>query len=214
MTDRHLDDDELLDVALGADDGAAFTAHLADCPDCHARYRELDEAVRGIVVAAPSVAPPAGFSGRVLEAAGPSRRNRRLVPILVAAAAVVLGLAAGVGGTLLLTGAEPAATSHRADAVATLVTDDGDIIGTAALADLEGQPHLVLSVSSGRPGASYDCILVDADGGRTHGGTWSLGDGYGSSGGAGVWLVPVEGEPPVAVELEAGPDKIWARADF
>lgn len=214
MTDRHLDDDELLDVALGADDGAASTAHLADCPECHERYRELDEAVRGTVVAAPSVAPPAGFSGRVLEAAGAGRRPRRWAPILVAAAAVVLGLLAGVGGTLLLTGDEPAATSPRADAVATLVTGDGDVVGTAALADLDGQPYVVLSVSSGRPGASYDCTLLDASGGRTDGGSWTLGDGYGSAGGAGMWLVPVDGVPPVAVELGAGPDRIWARADF
>ncbi|GAB3813120.1 hypothetical protein GCM10028820_07330 [Tessaracoccus terricola] len=213
MTDeRHLDDEELLDVALGAGDGTE-TAHLADCPECHERYRELDAGVRSMLAAAPSVAPPAGFSGRVLAARAPRARSRRAT-LLAAAAAVVLGLAAGVGGTLLLTRDGPPATAPRADAVSTLVTGGGDVVGTAALTDLSGRPYVMLSISSGRPGASYDCVLVDAAGGRTHGGSWTLGDGYGSSRGAGVWMVPVEGEPPVGVELGSGPDQVWARADF
>lgn len=213
MTDeRHLDDGELLDIALGAGDGSEAT-HLADCPDCHERYGRLDEGMRGLLVTAPSVDPPAGFSGKVLAARVP-RAPVRKAPVLAVAAAVVLGLAAGVGGTLLLTREGPSAAAPRADAVSALVTGEGDVVGTAALADLSGRPYVMLSISAGRPGASYDCVLVDAAGGRTDGGSWTLGDGYGTGGGAGVWMVPVEGDPPVGVELEVGPGRVWARADF
>lgn len=218
MTERHPDDDILLELALGAGDGVEadrVSAHLADCPDCHARYRELDEAMREVLVAAPSVAPPAGFSGRVLAAATGNRRTRHRAPLLLAAAAAaVLGLVAGIGGTLVLTRDEPAATAPHTEAVGVLATGDGRSVGTAAVARLHGEAVLLVSISAGRPGATYECLIVDSAGGRTSGGTWTLDGSYGPAGGSGVWLVPLAGDDPAAVELRSERGSIWARAEL
>ncbi|MCC2594547.1 hypothetical protein LKO27_14165 [Tessaracoccus sp. OS52] len=219
MTDRHLDEDELLDVALGSGDAQTrdrFNAHLADCPDCQARYTELDEAMREALVAAPAVAPPAGFEGRVLASPDVAprlrQRPRAWVPLLAAAAAVVLGLVAGIGGTLAYLGAQPPDAETLASSV--LTTEGGDVVGTAALASVDDEEFLLLSITAGRAGVAYDCILVADDGSRTSGGSWELAQGPYGSGGSGVWVVPVPDERPVSVELRVDDATTWARAEF
>jgi len=72
MTDHVADDDF---VALALDelepaDRARLSAHLAACGSCRAEYAEVEESVLGAMAAAPSIAPPPGFSGRVLTAMG------------------------------------------------------------------------------------------------------------------------------------------------
>lgn len=73
-------------------------------------------------------------------------------------------------------------------------------------------PVLVLSVTEGRPGATYECVLLGADGSRTSGGTWTLADpGYGRTP-SGAWLVQVDRTGVVGVELVTPEGKVWASA--
>ena len=77
---------------------------------------------------------------------------------------------------------------------------------------LDAGPVLVLSITGGRPGATYECVLLGADGSRTSGGTWTLADpGYGRTP-SGAWLVPVDRTGVVGVELVTPEGKVWASA--
>ena len=225
MTDRHPDPDQLVALALadlGADQQEELTAHLAGCATCRDDYAALSDGVQQALAATPAVAPPAGFSGRVMAAMNASApavttlRPRRRTWQLVAAAAVV-GLVAGVGGTLATTAwvtRPPAAEDHRAPVAAALLSAKGDSVGSAGLATLNGRRYLLLNVTSGRPGASYECILVSADGQRTSGGSWALTDEYGAGVASGSWLVPITGAQPATVELVAPSGTVWSRAGF
>ena len=72
----HLDDDTLTALALGHRDAGAegVADHLRVCPACAAALADLAAAVRGTLAAAPSIAPPDWFAGRVL-AAGRAERE-------------------------------------------------------------------------------------------------------------------------------------------
>ena len=70
---EHPTGDELVALALqavGAPERERLSEHLAGCAACREEYAHLADAVHGTLAAAPSVAPPAGFSGRVLAAMG------------------------------------------------------------------------------------------------------------------------------------------------
>ncbi|HSN43902.1 MAG TPA: hypothetical protein VLR88_07575, partial [Propionibacteriaceae bacterium] len=187
-------------------------------------YAAVADGVQQVLTATPAVAPPAGFSGRVLEAMaaaeGPTTirtgfvRPRRRTYVLVAAA-IALGLAIGVGGTL-------AATTIRQRVVATehvpvasqLLNSKGESVGSAGLATLDGRSYLLINVTTGRPGASYECILVGENGTRTSGGSWSLTDEYGTGVASGSWLVPLSGAQPASVELVTASGNVWSRGRF
>jgi len=227
MSDWHPESDELVSLALGdvtSETSEQLTAHLATCAECRDEYAALSDGVQQVLVATPAVAPPAGFSGRVLAAMaaadGPtvtrieSVRPRRRTFVLVAAA-IVLGLAVGVGGTL-------AATTMRQRVVATdhvpvaaqLLNAKGESVGSAGLATLDGRSYLLINVTTGRPGASYECVLVGQDGKRTSGGSWSLTDEYGTGVASGSWVVPVTGAQPASVELVSPSGNVWSRSTF
>ncbi len=227
MSDWHPESDELVALALGdvtSVEQEQLTGHLATCAECRDEYAALSDGVSQVLTATPALAPPAGFSGRVLAAMaaadGPtvtdiaSVRPRRRTFVLVAAA-IVLGLALGVGGTL-------AATTLRQRAVATehvpvaaqLLNAKGESVGSAGLATLDGRSYLLINVTTGRPGASYECILVGRNGARTSGGSWSLTDEYGTGVASGSWLVPVTGAHPASVELVSPSGNVWAKSGF
>lgn len=226
MTERHPAPDELVGLALaevGPAEQEHLAAHLAGCAACRADYAELSDGLAQALAATPPVAPPAGFSGRVLTAMGAERapvpltdaRPRRR-PALLLAAAVLVGLLAGVGGTLATTawiGRSPTAP-HHVPVAAQLLTAKGEAVGSVGLATLGGHEYLLLNVTTGRPGASYECVLVGSDGVRTSGGSWALGEEYGSGVASGAWLVPLAGAPPATVELVAPTGTVWSRARF
>ena len=102
---EHPTGDELVALALqavGAPERQRLSEHLAACAHCRAEYAELEEGIQQTLAAAPSIAPPAGFSGRVLTAMGiaeplpvpaaaaPISRGRRWWTPLGAAAAALL----------------------------------------------------------------------------------------------------------------------------
>lgn len=76
MTELHPGDEALTDLALAEVDSPTrdrLTGHLSRCETCRARYAALADAVEHVLVAAPRVEPPAGFSQRVLVATGLDR---------------------------------------------------------------------------------------------------------------------------------------------
>ncbi len=109
--------------ALDDAERAAFEEHLAGCPACREEVDELLPAVRALPVSVDPVDPPPALKARImaevereaslLAAAGPEAdrpaggRRRlslgipRLVPVAVAAALLVVGLAIGIGVTQL-----------------------------------------------------------------------------------------------------------------
>ena len=229
MTDRHPHPDELVALALaevGPEAQERLVAHLAGCPACRDDYAECSDGLAQALAAAPAVAPPAGFSGRVLAAMGTTQsvapldavtapRPRRRT-VLLMAAAVLLGLLAGIGGTLATTAwlERPAATDQRLPVAAPLLTAKGEAVGSVGLATLNGRSYLLLNVTTGRPGATYECILVGRDGQRTSGGSWTLTQEYGTGSASGAWLVPLSGEPPAGVELVAPSGTVWSQGRF
>lgn len=223
MTDWHPDPDQLVALALADPDSAEaerLVAHLAGCAPCRDDYGEFSDGLQQTLAAAPSVAPPAGFSGRVLaamlpapsSAASPAPQRRPRIRVLAAAAA--LGLVVGVGGTMTVSswlGRPPDSGTQHPPVAASLVTSAGETVGSVGIATRSGRSYLLLNVTSGRPGASYECFLVDQEGQRSSGGRWSLTTEYGAEAASGSWLVPLDGEPPVGVELVAPSGAVWAR---
>lgn len=225
MTERHPDPDQLTALALADvsfQEQEQLAAHLVVCAACRADYAEISDGLQQALATAPSLAPPAGFSGRVLAAMG-SGQPRAVAPArsrpfwLSVAAAVLIGLLAGVGGTFAVINVwnrPPESAVSHTPVAGQLLTSSGEAVGSAGLALLDGRSYLALNVTVGKPGATYECILVGGDGRRTSGGTWTLSDEYGSGEASGSWLVPVTGEPPASVELVAQSGRVWARGSF
>lgn len=225
MTDWHPDADELVGLALAeatATDQERLLAHLSSCPSCHEQYAGLIDGVQRALAATPAVAPPAGFSGRVLAGMGapetvPDANAGRRWPrwsVLVAAA---IGVVVGVGATLGTVAAmnRPPATSTQLQPVAaSLVTGAGDEVGSVGLTTQAGRRYVLLNITVGKPDVRYECILIGKDGTRTSGGTWTLTDEYPTGSASGSWLVPFSGDPPVAVEMVTPTGTVWARATF
>lgn len=217
---RHPDDDLVLELALGHVEGPLrdeLTAHLAGCEACRRSYDELADAIEDTLPAVPRVPPPPDFVRSVLtrigaeEGAAAATRPRRWGTVAPAAAAAVLGLVAGVGLTLGLAGedAPPATEVVTAAAPAALRTGDGDQVGAVSRSWHEGEPVLVVEVTSGPVGKSYTCRLVLADGQTEDVGEWALYRDRPNS-----WVVPMPAEEVTAVEMVAESGRVWSSADL
>lgn len=224
---EHLTDDLLIALVLqetDPPDQERLSAHLAGCATCRAEYHALEDTLGHTLTAAPAIAPPAGFSGRVVEAMGLSPEEpaaasrpagaRPRTAWLAAAAALAIGLGLGVGGTLAVIGTGPPAVAPAEPAASALVTRTGETVGSAGTVTIDGRRMLVLTVTSGRPGMTYECILIAPDGSRTSGGTWTLDDGYEGENASGTWVVPLTDAVVVSVELVAPSGKVWSTARF
>lgn len=224
---EHLTDDLLIALALQEIDQPEqeqLSAHLSGCATCRAEYHALEDAVRHTLAAAPGIAPPAGFSGRVVAAMGLSAeeslaasppadvRGRRWTSWLAAAAALVIGLGIGIGATLGIVGSRPPVVGPADPAAAALVTRAGETVGSAGTVTIDGRRMLVLTVTNGRPGMTYECILIAPDGSRTSGGTWTLDAGYEGERASGTWMVPLTDAAVASVELTAPNGKVWSTA--
>ncbi len=224
MTEWHPDPDQLVALALADLDGneqERLVAHLTTCSVCRDEYAQLSDGLQQTLTAAVSIAPPAGFSGRVLAAmdsssdAQPIGRPPRMRLLMVACvlAGLLLGVAGSFGVSAWLN--RPPATSTLPAPTATgLVTADGAEVGSVGLTRRDGKAYLLLNVTAGRSGVRYDCILVNPDGSRRSGGSWTLSDEYGRGTASGSWLVPITGDPPVAVELVGPSGAVWAQGRF
>jgi len=95
----------LIDDALGAGERDALDAHLASCAECRRELERLRDTVALLTAVEPARAP-AGFVDRVLEAARPASRARRLLRALLLPWPVKLPLeAAAVVGKAFFVGA-------------------------------------------------------------------------------------------------------------
>ncbi|SOC52657.1 hypothetical protein [Ornithinimicrobium cerasi] len=216
--DRHAEDDDLVEVALGHADRARrdeVTAHLALCPSCRRQYDEVADAVELVLPAVPRVAPPPGFESAALATLADARRGQPVPApdvgrspsrrtVLWAAAAAVLGVAAGAGATAYLTGeGEDTPTPWSA----ALLTADGTTVGYAAPSYDDRGDVLVIDVTGGQAGRTYTCRLRLADGSTRDVGTWDLSDDRPNS-----WVVPVADDEVSGLELVAESGRTWASA--
>lgn len=223
MTDWHPEGEELVALAL-ADiepaEQARLIDHLTTCAPCRDEYAELSDGLAQALAASPAIAPPPGFSGRVVAAMGPAAGAGVRMPrgrLLLVAAAVLIGVLSGIGGTLAVVGglSRPGGNASDHAPVATqLLTATGEAVGSAGITTSRGQTFVLLNITTGKPGMSYECFLVGRDGQRTSGGKWALTSEYGSERASGSWLVPVSGDAPVGVELVAPSGKVWSTGHF
>ncbi|HEX6886501.1 MAG TPA: hypothetical protein VF143_00230 [Candidatus Nanopelagicales bacterium] len=204
MSDRHPEDDLLLDLALSDVDEQrrdSLTSHLALCEPCRTRYTALADSVDHVLAAAPRVAPPPGFSQSVMTALGIAGPQPGTSPGVGAANAAAEGrapstaravrawqrprvwLAAVAAVAALLLGAAGAAALLRGPVTpgmtvaadgAALVTGDGARVGTVLTSRYQGRPVLIVTLTDGSVGQRYDCQLVLADGTRQSAGSWVL----------------------------------------
>ena len=92
------------ELALGTlpgDQRSAVLAHLDGCTDCRRLLNKLSDTADSLLLMAPEVEPPPGFTRRVMAGLKPAQRRRwRLVALAAAAALLladdrVLGIAPG-----------------------------------------------------------------------------------------------------------------------
>lgn len=241
MTDRHLEEDLLVELALGQLSGPERShalGHVAGCPACRRALEEVVAAVDLVLPATPPADPPAGLDEAVLSrtvGAGPGSapRARGRWPLPVAAG--LAGLLAGVGVTMAVTGeddAPPAAQPPAATAPATpgegpavpdtsLYPDLPEAASTAPLLTSAGEEVGTVhrSVLEGEP------VLVMQVSAAPPGVSYEcrlvLDDGSVVT--AASWRVPADGEAlwlvpgdPAATTVELVPpgQDTWARADL
>jgi anti-sigma factor RsiW len=227
MTDWHPDDDALVDLVLQApepDERARLSSHLAACDACRGRYAELADGAQQVLLAAPSIAPPPGFSGRVLQGMQLGESPAPVVPLrrtgwtrlASVAAALLVGLGLGIGGTIVVHDRQqPVAVNPSVvRSAAALVTADGTSVGTVGLTTMSGRQVLVVTVTRAKPGKSYDCVVVGGDGRRRTVGSWTLTSTYGSETAAGTWAVDVPAGGVRGVELVTSEGRVWSEAAF
>jgi hypothetical protein len=224
------DDDALVELALGQADRQAcerIAGHLAVCAGCRRSYDDLAGAVELVLPAVPRVAPPPAFEATALSrideartgAAGavprrlvpgdasvppsPARRGVRRRTVLWAAAAAVLGVAAGAGVTAYLDEEEPVSAWSRP-----LLTADGATVGQVSPTLGEGGHMLVIDVTAPVAGRRYTCRLRRMDGSSEDIGVWNMAGDRPNS-----WVVPLADPEDVrAVELVGQSGNVWSSA--
>lgn len=219
MNDLHPDDDLLLALALDdVDDSERETTlkHLSTCHRCRNEYDALSATVEQTLAAAPSVEPGPGFDARVLTAMGfdeaapaqgRTRRTWRRWQLVAASVAVGLGL--GAGGAVALQRINDSSRETLAQNSSYLETAAGERVGTVTPSFVEGEPVLVVTVTSGRVGMKYLCLLRLENGQQVASAEWVLEYERGAT-----WVVKVPRTPVTEVELVAngGAGPVWSTA--
>ena len=210
MAEGHLGEDELIALALG-DVGpgqAPALLHLNACQLCRSAFDDLSQTIDVLVRATPTVAPPAGFDGRVLErlqVRAPGRRRSYRTPMLIAAAMLVgLILGAFGAGTVL-----DHTTTTASERGAALLTGAGSAVGTVEPSQSDGQQVVVLQVTKGRPGIRYTCRVLLDNGSVRVAGDWPM-----PASGRATWIVYGSASTIDRVELVTDADEVWATAEL
>jgi anti-sigma-K factor RskA len=196
---------------LGAlDDGerAAFERHLAGCPDCTARVREIEVlpgVLSGIPVeqagAANTPAVPDTLWPALVRRASAERRRRRAVVGGLAAAAVA---ASAVAATALWpAGSAPTAPAARAMAP----LGAGPLRASAALVSKPWGTEIDLAChydTAAAPGYAYTLVVVDRGGTSQQLGSWTLAPG-GTTRFAGGTALPADQIASIQVQAAGQP---------
>jgi hypothetical protein len=163
--------DELALDVLPGDVRALALQHLDDCPSCRALVEGLSETADELLFAHGGLEPPAGFEDRVMARLGAEptalRRPRRRLPILAAAAAILVAALVGVGAVALRAGSHrgPVAAAEVDERHAPLIAPSGAAVGDAS-AYAGRQAWFFMRVNQGVAPGTYECVL-DVTGGRT-----------------------------------------------
>lgn len=211
--DAHLGDDvvELVLGTVDTDRRAALAAHLLRCSSCRREYDELAETVEALLPAVPAAQPPLGFDERALAALLPGRvSGGRHAPRWrwLAAAAAVLLVAVVVPVAIWAASRDDGTGTDVAGEVATLRLADGEPVGTVSIADVAGEPVMVVALVGAPPDVGYFCRTHLADGTVTDSESWPAGNG--------AWIVPLpDGAEVTSVEvMPTGTDYVWSSATF
>ena len=101
--------DAYIDGELAEDERAPLLAHLADCPECGPEAAALEQLREGIRLSAPIYRAPEALRSRIrfalrAEATASASTARAAPGWLAYAASILVAVAVGSGGTLLVTG--------------------------------------------------------------------------------------------------------------
>ena len=168
------------ELALGTlpgDQRSAVLAHLDRCPDCRRYLNKLSDTADSLLLLAPEVDPPAGFTRRVVAGLTPGRRRWRPVA-LAAVAALVIGLAVGYVPGHVGSGSANVAVASFVDTGA----EPGETVGGRVYARADNPSWVFMTVHGSGSDESYACDLVLKDGRTVTIGSFTMHAGTGSWG--------------------------------
>ncbi len=178
----HVTDERIVDLALGEPAEAPEDAHIGGCPACSASLQSLHETIaltRGsgdVVLVDPPPTVWQSIQAELHAASAPAtvtslderrRRPRGGLPTAwLLAAASVLGVVLGVGGTTLASriGAEPDPSETTVASASLAPLDSAETQGVASLVDRDGGLRLDLPAMDLDPGEGYlEVWLINRD---------------------------------------------------
>ena len=168
------------ELALGTlpgDQRSAVLAHLDRCPDCRRYLNKLSDTADSLLLLAPEVDPPAGFTRRVVAGLTPGRRRWRPIA-LAAVAALILGLAIGYVPGRVRSGSANVAAASFVDTG----TEPGETVGGHVYARADNPSWVFMTVHGSGSDESYACDLVLKDGRTVTIGSFTMHAGTGSWG--------------------------------
>ena len=168
------------ELALGTlpgDQRSAVLAHLDRCPDCRRYLNKLSDTADSLLLLAPEVDPPAGFTRRVVAGLTPGRRRWRPMA-LAAVAALVIGLAVGYVPGHVGSGSANVAVASFVDTGA----EPGETVGGRVYARADNPSWVFMTVHGSGSDESYVCDLVLKDGRSVPIGSFTMHAGAGSWG--------------------------------
>ena len=168
------------ELALGTlpgDQRSAVLAHLDRCPECRRYLNKLSDTADSLLLLAPEVDPPAGFTRRVVAGLTPARRRWRPM-VLAAVAALVIGLAVGYVPGHVGSGSANVAVASFVDTGA----EPGETVGGRVYARADNPSWVFMTVHGSGSDESYVCDLVLKDGRTVPIGSFTMHAGAGSWG--------------------------------
>jgi hypothetical protein len=174
------------ELALGTlpgDQRSAVLAHLDGCTDCRRLLSKLSDTADSLLLMAPEIEPPAGFTRRVMAGLKPTPRRRWRPVALAAAAALVCGLALGYAPGHL----GPGSRSVARVAVASFVrsgkgAEPGEHLAGQVYARADNPSWVFMTLHDPGSSESYSCDLVLKDGRTVPIGSFTIRGGVGSWG--------------------------------
>ena len=172
------------ELALGTlpgDQRSAVLAHLDGCTDCRRLLSKLSDTADSLLLMAPEVEPPPGFTRRVMAGLKPAQPRRWRPVALAAAAALACGVALGYVPGHLGSGSRSVATVTVASFVRSGAESTEPLSGQVYAR--AGNPSWVFMTLHGAGSdESYACELVLKDGRTVPIGSFTMRGGVGSWG--------------------------------
>jgi anti-sigma factor (TIGR02949 family) len=157
--------DAYIDGELAEDECAPLLAHLADCPECGPEAAALTRLRDGIRHAAPIYRAPEALRSHIraalrAEAAASAGASRAAPSWLAYAASILVAVAVGSGGTLLVTG------ERQGDAIASELIDSHlrSLLGSHLTDVVSSDQHTVKPWFAGRSELSPPAVDLAGEG--------------------------------------------------